>query len=49
MTEKDMQLIDKAQHTIWENMSEYIEQCDSQEAKNRIRAIMLDRYHREND
>ena len=49
MTEKDKQLIAKAEHTIWENMSELADQCDTAEARNRIRALMKDRYHREND
>lgn len=49
LSEHDTEIFVKAMRTGWEWMSELADQCESEWARNRIRAVMRDRYHREND
>lgn len=45
----DEALLVEASRTGWEEMGKYADQCESDWARNRIHAMMKDRYHREND
>ena len=49
LSKHDEALLVEAMRTGWDEMKKYADQCESEWARNRILAVMKDRYHREND